>query len=127
MKSTNLFVQHAFDINSGIHSTQQRIKEFDDLKLSPSSQERNDEEQVVNHNKDNTNTNTINGKPEIGVIANSINNFKNNNSAMKDTDNMKEVIKKNPEMESNKQIRENAENMLELRKKLFVTFLKTAK
>ena len=65
--------------------------EFDDLKLSPSEQERNDEEQVIYHNKDNTNTNNINGKQEICVIANCINNnFENiNNSAMKDTDTTK--------------------------------------
>ena len=72
------------------------------MKLNPSDQERNDEEQVINHNKDNTNTNTINGKPEIGVIANSINDFENNNMAMKDTDNKKKIINKNADMEGNK-------------------------
>ena len=87
-KSTSRFFQHAFDINSGIHSTQQRVREPDDLKLNPSDQERRNKEQVIDHNKDNTNTNSINGKFEISVIANCINkNFENiNNSAMKDTE-----------------------------------------
>ena len=108
-----------------------RIREFDDLKLNTSDQERGNEEQVNNHNKDNTNTNDINGKSEISVIANCVNNnFENiNNSAMKDTDNMKEIINENVDMKSNKLIRENAEKtlMLELKKKLSVMFLKTAK
>ena len=39
-KNTSRFFRHAFDINSGIHSTQQRVKEPDDLKLNPSDQER---------------------------------------------------------------------------------------
>ena len=73
-KRTSRFFQHAFDINSGIHSTQQRVREFDDLKLNPSDQERNNEEQVINHDKDNTNTNNVNGKSEIRVITNCINN-----------------------------------------------------
>ena len=67
-KSTNRFFQHAFDINSGIPSTQQRVRESDDLKLNPLNQERNNKEQVINHNKDNTNTNKINGKFEIVLI-----------------------------------------------------------
>ena len=94
-KSTSRFFQHAFDINSGIHSTQQRVREFDDLKLNPSDQERNNEEQVINHNKDNTNTNNVNGKSEIRVITNCINNnFENiNNSAMKGTGNMRCVAR----------------------------------
>ena len=89
--------KHIFDMNSGIHFTQQRAREFSDLKLSPSDQQRKKEEQVINHNKDDTNTNKINGKSEISVITNYINdNFGNiNNSAIKDTDNMKEIIKKN--------------------------------
>ena len=60
--------------------------------------------QVINHNKDNTNTNNSNGKFEISVIENFINNnFENiNNSAMKDTDNMKEITNKN--VDSNRQI-----------------------
>ena len=92
-KNTGRFFRHAFDINSGIHSTQQRVKEPEDLKLNPSDQERRYKEQVVNQNKDNTNTNNINGKFEISVIANCINkSFENiNNNAMKDTDNMKEI------------------------------------
>ena len=63
------------------------------MKLNPSDQERKNEEQVINHNKDNTNTNNINGKSEISVIATCIyNNFENiNNSAMKDTDDTKEI------------------------------------
>ena len=39
-KNTSRFFRHAFDINSGIHSTQQRVKEPDGLKLNPSDQER---------------------------------------------------------------------------------------
>ena len=74
LKSPSRFLWHAFDINSGIHSTQQRVKEPDDLKLNPSDQERRYKEQVINQNKDNTNTNNINGKFEISVIANCINN-----------------------------------------------------
>ena len=80
------------------------------MKLNPLNQERNNKEQVINHNKDNTNTNKINGKSEISVIADCANNnnFENiNNSAMKDTGNMKEIINKNIGMESNKQIRGN--------------------
>ena len=107
-KSTSLFFQHAFDINSGIHSTNERVREFDDLKLNPSDQERNNEEQVINHNTDNTNSQIIN------------NNFEHiNNSVMKDTGNMNEIINKNVDMESNKQKM--------FKKKLFVSSLKTAK
>ena len=67
-----------------VSTAQQRVREFDDLKLNPSDQERKNEEQVINHNKVNTNTNNTNGKSEISVIANCINNnFENiNNSAM---------------------------------------------
>ena len=52
-------------------------------------------EQVINHNKDNVNINNANGKTEISVFSNCINNnFENiNNSAMKDTGNMKETSK----------------------------------
>ena len=108
-KNTSRFFLHSFDINSGIHSTQQRVKEPEDLKLNPSDQERRYKEQVVNQNKDNTNTNNINVKFEISVIANCINNsFENiNNNVMKDTDNMKEITNKN--ISSNKQIRGNTE------------------
>ena len=79
------------------------------MRLNPSDQERRYKEQGINQNKDNTNTNNINGKFEISVIANCINNsFENvNNSAMKDTDNMKEITKKN--IDSNKQIKESTE------------------
>ena len=55
-------------MNSDIPSTQQRVRESDDLKLNPLNQERNNKEQVINHNKDNTNTNKINGKFEIVLI-----------------------------------------------------------
>ena len=57
-------------------------------------------EQVINHNKDNVNINNANGETEISVFSNCINNnFENiNNSAMKDTGNMKE-ISKNIDME----------------------------
>ena len=96
-KNTSRFFRHAFDINSGIHSTQQRVKEPDGLKLNPSDQERRYKEQVINQNKDNTNTNNINGKFVTNVIPNCISNsFKNiNNNAMKDTDNMKEITNQN--------------------------------
>ena len=60
--SASLFFQHAFDFNSGIHSTEQRVREPDDLKLNPSGQERRNKGQIINHNKDNTNTNNVNGK-----------------------------------------------------------------
>ena len=79
------------------------------MKLNPSDQERRNKEQVINHNKDNANTNNINRKFEISVIANCINNnFENiNNSAMNDTDNMNEITSKN--VDSNNQIRESNE------------------
>ena len=90
------------------------------MKFNPSDQERENEEQVVSQKKDNTNTNNINGKSEISVIANCINNnFENiNNSAMKDTDNMKEIINKNVDMESNKLIRENTEKDFRTKEKV---------
>ena len=99
------------------------------MKLSPPDKERKNKEQVINHNKDNADTNKINGKFEIGVIANCINNNfeKINNSAMKDTDNMKEIINKNVDMESKKQITENSEKDVKTKKKLSVTFLKNRK
>ena len=102
-KSTNRFFQHAFDINSGIPSTQQRVRESDDLKLNPLYQERNNKEQVINHNKDNINANKINGKPEIVLII--ISKTLITNSTMKDTDNLKKIINNNLDMESNKQIK----------------------
>ena len=91
------------------------------MKLNPSDQEKKNAEQVINHNKDCTNIYNINGKSEISAIANCIdNNFENiNNSAMKDTNNMKEIISKNADMESNKQIRENAEKDLRTKEKVF--------
>ena len=90
------------------------------MKLNPSDQERKNEEQVTNQNKDSTNRYNINGKSDISAIANCINNnFENiNNSAMKDTDNMKEIINKNADMESNKQIRENAEKDFRTKEKV---------
>ena len=45
---------------------------------------------------------------------------------MKDTDKMKEIINKNVDMESNKQLRENAEKNIRT-KELSVTFLKIVK
>ena len=88
------------------------------MKLNSSDQERRNKEQVINHNKDNTNTNNINGKFEISVIANCINNNfeNNNNSAMKDTDNMKEITNKN--VDSNKQIRESNEKDVRRKEKI---------
>ena len=117
-KSTSRFFRHACDINSGIHSTQQRVKKPADLKLSPSDQERRYKEQFINQNKDNNNTNNINGKFEISVIANCINNnFENiNNSAIKDTDSMKEITNKN--VDSNKQIRESTEKDVRRKEKI---------
>ena len=108
-KSTSRFSQDAFDVNSGIYSTQQRVREPDDLKLIPSDQERRNKEQVINHRKDIANTNNINEKLEISVIANCVNNnFENiNNSAVKDTDNMKEITNKN--VDGDKQIRGSTE------------------
>ena len=103
IKSTNLFFRHIFDINSGIPSTQQRVRESDDLKLNPLYQERNNKEQVINHNKDNINGNKINGKPEIVLII--ISKTLITNSTMKDTDNLKKIINNNLDMESNKQIK----------------------
>ena len=90
------------------------------MKLNPSDQERKNEEQVTNQNKDSTNRYNINGKSDISAIANCINNnFENiNNSVMKDTDNMKEIINKNADMESNKQIRENAEKDFRTKEKV---------
>ena len=85
------------------------------MKLNPSDQERKKaEEQFINHNKDNTNTNKINDKSEISIKANCINNnFENiNNSAMKDTGNKKEVVNKNFNIESNKQIKEKTEKVI---------------
>ena len=117
-KNTSRFFRHAFDINSGIHSTQQRAKEPDGLKLNPSDQERRYKEQVINQNKDNTNTNNINGKFVTNVIPNCISNsFKNiNNSAMKDTDNMKEISNKN--IDSIKQIRESTKKDVRRKEKI---------
>ena len=88
------------------------------MRLNPSDQERNDEEMVINHNKDNTNTNNVNGKSEISVTINCINNnFENNNSTTKDTDDMDEIINKNIDMESNKQ-KEIAENNIRTKEKV---------
>ena len=89
------------------------------MKLNPLDQERRYKEQVHNQNKDNTNTNNINGKFEISVIANCINNsFENinNNNAIKDTDNMKEITNKN--IDSNKQIRESTEKDVRRKEKI---------
>ena len=117
-KNTSQFFRHFFDINSGIHSAQQRVKELEDLKLNPSDQERRYKEQVINQNKNNTNTNNINGKFLIRVIANCINNsFENiTSNAMKDTDNMKEITNKN--IDSNKEIRESTEKDVRRKEKI---------
>ena len=45
---------------------------------------------------------------------------------MKGTDNMKEIINKNIDTESNKQIGENTEKDVRTKEKVSVTFLKTA-
>ena len=84
-------------------------------------------EQVINQNKDNTNTNNINGKFEISVIANCINNsFENvNNNAIKDTDNMKEITNKN--IDSNKQIRESTEKDVRRKEKIIRNFSENCK
>ena len=73
------------------------------MKLNPLYQERNNKEQVINHNKDNINANKINGKPEIVLII--ISKTLITNSTMKDTDNLKKIINNNLDMESNKQIK----------------------
>ena len=88
------------------------------MKLNPSDQERRNKGQIINHNKDNTNTNNVNGKFEISVIANCINNnFENiNKSAMTDTDNMKEITNKN--VDSNKQTRESNEKDVRRKEKI---------
>ena len=102
-KSTSRFLKHAFGNNSGIHSSQQSDREFNNLKLNSSDQERNNEEQIFNQNKDN-NIKNVNGKSEFNVFTNCINSFGNiSNSAMKDTGNIKEIINKKVDMESNKQ------------------------
>ena len=75
-RNTSQFFRHAFDINSGIHSTQQKVKEPDGLKVNHSDQERRYKEQVINQNKDNTNTNNINGKFVTNFIPNCISNLK---------------------------------------------------
>ena len=84
-KSASKFIQHAFDNNSGIHSTRQRVTESGDLKFNSSDQEKNNKEQLINQNTNNTNINNVNGKSEISVFTNCIkNNFENtNNSARK--------------------------------------------
>ena len=73
------------------------------MKLNPLYQERNNKEQVINHNKDNINANKINGKAEIVLII--ISKTLITNSTMKDTDNLKKIINNNLDMESNKQIK----------------------
>ena len=73
------------------------------MKLNSLNQERNNKEQVINHNKDNINANKINGKPQIVLII--ISKALIPNSATKDTDNLKKIINKNLDMESNKQIK----------------------
>lgn len=78
---------------------------------------KNNKEQLINQNTNNTNINNVNGKSEISVTVNCINNFENNNSATKDTDNMDEIINKNVDMESNKQ-KENAENNIRTKEKV---------
>ena len=77
------------------------ISSFKDL--NSLNQERNNKEQVINHNKDNINANKINGKPQIVLII--ISKTLIPNSATKDTDNLKKIINKNLDMESNKQIK----------------------
>ena len=116
-KSTSWFFRQAFDINSGIHSIQQRDREFDDFNLNPLDQERKTEEQVINHNKDNTNTNKINGwnseNKSLKLVLSQIVLIITTKTLiilqMEDTDNMKEIINTNVDMESNKKIRENVE------------------
>ena len=88
------------------------------MKRNPSDQERRYKEQVINQNKDNANTNNINGKFVTNVIPNCISNsFKNiNNSAMKDTDNMKEITNKN--IGSNKEITESTKKDVRRKEKI---------
>ena len=114
LKSTSQFFQYVLDNNSGIHSIQQRVKQFDDLNLNSSNQERNNEEQVIGHSKDNTNINNNNGKFEISVFTNCINNnFENiNNSAMKNTGSIKEIVNQNVDMESNEKMKDRKKNVI---------------
>ena len=83
----------------------QHNKKLTKPNLTPnfSNLERNNKGQATGHDKCNTNTNNINnGKSEISFITNCIsNNIKNiNNSAMKNTGNMKEIVNKNVDIES---------------------------
>ena len=66
------------------------------MKLNSSNQERNYEEQVIAHNKDNAKINNVNGKSEISATTNSINNDFENfiNSPMKNRSNMQEILNK---------------------------------
>ena len=73
------------------------------MKLNPLNQQRNNKQQVINHNKDNINANKIKGKLEIVLII--ISKTLITNSAMKGTDNLKKIISNNLDMESNKQIK----------------------
>ena len=72
------------------------------MKLNSSNQEKNNDEQLIALNKDNTNINDANVKSEISVITNCINNnFRNiNYSAMKITITMKEIVNENVNTES---------------------------
>ena len=79
------------------------------MKLNSSNQEINKEEQVIGYNKDNANITNDNGKFEVSVFTNCINNnFENiNNSAMKNTGNIKEIVNQNVDMESNEKMKED--------------------
>ena len=79
------------------------------MKLNSSNQEINNEEQVIGYNKDNANITNDNGKFEVSVFTNCINNnFENiNNSAMKNTGNIKEIVNQNVDMESNEKMKED--------------------
>ena len=79
------------------------------MKLNSSNQEINNEEQVIGYNKDNANITNDNGKFEVSVFTNCINNnFENiNNSAMKNTGNIKEIVNQNVDMENNEKMKED--------------------
>ena len=84
---------------SGSLALKKRILEFLTLK----NQEGNNEEQVINQNKDKINRNNVNGKSENSGFTNCINftynNFENiNNIALKGTGNMRGVINKRVDM-----------------------------
>lgn len=58
------------DSNSDNHSTQEKVRESNDLQFNPSNQKGNNKDQVIGDNKDNTNINNADGKSENSVARN---------------------------------------------------------